>query len=155
MGLLTTEVKNWVSLQKFTLKDVESFLKEKFGDKYEIKFAPKTAGMAKHLTGKTEDKLEIIKDAYHRRSLYLINVSANESESGKEEIFLGFAEMELKWWLRFLHRETGMIGQFIIGLIYGKAEDFYKGVEDAIEEKYEMKMRTTKIDPLGAFKKNK
>lgn len=156
MGILKREFKVYYTLQSVDLKQITTFLNNKFSNKYKVVFQDK-GGIGKQvMTGQKDSSVLIIKNAYHRQRIKIHFAAASTpTESGKDEIIFSFIEAELKWWLNFLHREAGMIGRFIIGLIYGNGKEFHQSIIDALVQEYDVKERTIVADATAFFKRNK
>lgn len=67
MGLLDKNITITFLEGKVSLEDLFELLKEKLGNKYEVKFLKKGSAAAQFLgTGNAEDRIFVAKNAYHR-----------------------------------------------------------------------------------------
>ncbi len=156
MGLLDKKITQYVSYKEANVEDVSSFLEKKIGEKYKVAFKQK-GNVAKQmlLSGQKEDNVFVEKNGYHRVRIGLAHAPANQTETGKEEWLFHIVRAELSGFLRFLDRETGIIGSFIIGLIYGDADEFYNDVFNALQEEYALEERELNVGVSALFKKKK
>ncbi|PID93486.1 MAG: hypothetical protein CSA95_07380 [Bacteroidetes bacterium] len=155
MGVLDRKITQYVSYKKTDVEGVSDFLKKKVGEKYKVVFKQKGNVAKQMLSGEKEDNVFVEKNAYHRIRIELTHVPANQTEAGKEEWLFHILRAELSGFLRVLDRETGMIGSFIIRLIYGNAEEFYSDVFEALHEEYALEERELNVGVSALFNKKK
>ncbi len=155
MGFLDKKITGYYSLQKVTIKDIGDFLTEKLGEKYKVKQFDKGNLGKQMLSGRTEDQVLVEKNGYHRMVIALSDIPANQSESGKEEVMFRMGQAGLNGFLRFLRKETGLIGAGILKLIYGSGDDFYYEIINVLSEKYELVEREVNVGVSALFNKKK
>ncbi len=155
MGLLDKKYTQYVSYKKVNVEEVSNLLEKKVGDKYKVTFKQKGNIAKQAFSGQKEDNVFVEKNGYHRMRIALSHVPANQTEAGKEEFHFRIVRAELNGILRFLDRETGIIGSFIIGMIYGDAEEFYSEVYNTLKEAYEFEEREFNVGVSALFKKKK
>ncbi len=156
MGLLNQKRTFYASFKKVSIEEVASFLEKKFEGKYKVVFKDK-AGLAKQMIsgGQKEANVVVEKNSYHRIRTILHYAPANQTESGKDEVYFHTGRAELKGFIGFLDNEAGLIGSAIIGMFYGKATEFYDDVFNALIEEYELEEREINTGVSALFKKNK
>ncbi|TPN83383.1 hypothetical protein [Aquimarina algicola] len=130
------------AIENPSIEDVEQIIKEKLGDKYTYKSSRKASSVAgKILNSRTEDTITVIKNAYHRFVVVVDVVKDPTSESGKCTHFR-FSSAELAGWLAFLHKEGGLLGAFIIRLIYGSNDPIYDEVRNIVKDNFKIEEQT-------------
>lgn len=124
MGLLDKNITITFLEGKVSLEDLFELLKEKLGNKYEVKFLKKGSAAAQFFgTGNAEDRIFVAKNAYHR-TLITTKYAPMTDDMSREDTYLGFDRSTMKGWLKMLYSEGGWIGQWIIRTIYGSNQDF-------------------------------
>ncbi len=114
--------------ENLKIEDVEKVLKQKLGEKYELKLKKATGIGGQMIGGAANDQITVIKNAYHRTVVSLM-VADDTDMNGKKATFIYFSEAELATWLRILRKEAGLIGAGIIRLIYGGSDEIYEDVK--------------------------
>ena len=135
MGLLDKNITITFLEGKVPLQDLFEVIKEKLGDKYKVEFIKKGNAAAQFLgTSASEDRIFVAKNAYHRTFITVKHAPMTEDMS-REDTYLGFDRSTMKWWLKGLYNEGGMIGRWIIQTIYGSNLDFDGDILEAINSK--------------------
>jgi hypothetical protein len=138
-----------------SIEEVEKLIKEKLGDKYTYKSSRKASSMAgKIMNSHAEDAITVIKNAYHRFVVVVDTTKDPTSKNGQYTSFR-FSSAELAGWLRFLHNEVGIIGRFIIRLIYGGDDPIYEKVKNIVKDNFKIEEQTIDVGLRSLFKKNK
>ncbi len=147
-------VKQNISRQKVTAKEIADMLTSKLGEGYKVEFKPKAnVGKQMIVGGMKHDSVLIIKNAYHRMRVHVQEWNAPGTTEQKEYHFL-FDTSEISPVLKFLGRETGMIGRFIIEMIYGDSDEFYDTVINHIKNEYPIEVKETQVGLNALFGKN-
>jgi len=76
-------------------------------------------------------------------------------DMSREDTYLGFDRTTMKWWLKGLYNEGGMIGRWIIQTIYGSNKDFDGDILEAINSKYPIQQKEQNVGLSALWKKNK
>ena len=148
------KVESYKGPENLKIEDVEKVLKEKLGEKYELKFK-KGSGIGGQMLGRAAyDEITVIKNAYHR-TVVSLEVPKDTDMSGKKCTIIHFSEAELAPWLRILGREVGFIGLFIIGLMYGRKDEIYDEVKNTIKNNLNVEVETLDVGLKSLFKKKK
>lgn len=87
------------------------------------------------MSGNHESTVLVAKNAYHRTLLSVYYDQIND------ETYINLNEATVKGWLRFLYKQAGLIGSFIIDLCYGKGLDFYSDVTTTIKQSFNTEER--------------
>jgi len=154
MGLLDKNITITFLEGKVSLEDLFELLKEKLGNKYEVKFLKKGSAAAQFLgTGNAEDRIFVAKNAYHR-TLITTKYAPMTDDMSREDTYLGFDRSTMKGWLKMLYSEGGWIGQWIIRTIYGSNQDFDTDILDAINSKYPVQQKDQNVGISALWKKN-
>lgn len=140
--------------ENLKIEDVEKVLKQKLGEKYELKLKKASGIGGQMIGGVANDQVTVIKNAYHRTVVSLM-VGDDTDMSGKKATFIYFSEAELATWLRMLRKEGGLIGWGIIRLIYGGSDEIYDAVKNTIKENIDVIVETHEHGLRTMFKKNK
>ncbi|NHN25304.1 hypothetical protein FIA58_006400 [Flavobacterium jejuense] len=136
-----------------TLEEVEKLLKEKLGNKYELKLSRKSTHLAgKLITGSTTDAITVIKNAYHRTKVNVTTIDDASSNTGKHTSIY-FSEATLAGWLLLLHNQAGLLGRLIIRLIYGNSDAFYEEIDSIIKTNIKGEEETKEVGLGTLFKK--
>ena len=110
MGLLDKNITITFHEGKVSLEDLFELLKEKLGNKYEVKFLKKGSAAAQFFgTGNAEDRIFVAKNAYHR-TLITTKYAPMTDDMSREDTYLGFDRSTMKGWLKMLYSEGGWIG---------------------------------------------
>jgi len=129
-------------------EDVFKTFEQKLGDKYKVTFEKKSGNaVTRAISGKSEDKVLIAKNAYHRTFVFVNHDTVNN------ETYFGFDEATVKGWLKLVGRQSGLIGHIIINLSYGKGTQFYQDVVNVIKETYKPEERTINVGLSALWKK--
>lgn len=153
-GTLRQEHHHYFSRRKVSLEDLFELLKEKLGNKYEVKFLKKGSAAAQFFgTGNAEDRIFVAKNAYHR-TLITTKYAPMTDDMSREDTYLGFDRSTMKGWLKMLYSEGGWIGQWIIRTIYGSNQDFDTDILDAINSKYPVQQKDQNVGISALWKKN-
>ena len=140
---------------KVPLQDLFEVIKEKLGDKYKVEFIKKGNAAAQFLgTSASEDRIFVAKNAYHRTFITVKHAPMTEDMS-REDTYLGFDRSTMKWWLKGLYNEGGMIGRWIIQTIYGSNLDFDGDILEAINSKYPVQQKDQNVGISALWKRNK
>ncbi|RZS99830.1 hypothetical protein [Aquimarina brevivitae] len=139
------KIKIYKALENPTIEDVERVIKEKIGDKYTYKSTRKADSVAgKILNGNAQNTIIVIKNAYHRIVVAVETVKDPTDDNGQYTT-LRFSTAELAGWLRFLHREGGLLGSFIIRLIYGSNDPIYDEVRNIVKDNFKIEEQTLDV----------
>ncbi|GIZ15348.1 hypothetical protein [Capnocytophaga catalasegens] len=152
MGLLDNNVTTTYIEGKVDLKELYEVLKEKLGDKYQVKYLEKGNVAQQMMGGESFDQIFIAKNAYHRTLISTLVVPTLDLT--KEETILTFNRETLKWWLNILHSQTGFIGATIIRTIYGSNIPFDQDILEALKSKFPLKERTQNMGISTLWKKD-
>lgn len=153
-GLLDKNITITFLEGKVSLEDLFELLKEKLGNKYEVKFLKKGSAAAQFFgTGNAEDRIFVAKNAYHR-TLITTKYAPMTDDMSREDTYLGFDRSTMKGWLKMLYSEGGWIGQWIIRTIYGSNQDFDTDILDAINSKYPVQQKDQNVGISALWKKN-
>ncbi len=106
-----------------TIAQLEKLYKDKYGDTFKFK--------AKNMS------LTIEKNAYHLTTIYL--------QKNADITFITFDEEDVSWWIKMLVKSFGLIGSLILGLIYGKADEFYEDVQSVIKANYSVEVEEVNV----------
>ena len=146
MGLLGATITRKFTEDNVNLEELEIYLKEKLGDKIKVKFVKKANAAQRMLGGKDSDTIRIENNAYHLFYISTEAVVAGEfgdiDVNNATKIYID--KTELKGFLGIVYSNFGFIGTLIIDLIYGKATEFYKDLDNALASKY--KIRRVQIE---------
>lgn len=140
MGLLDNKITFNYIPGNVTIEQIHEVINNKLKDKYKVELLRKGNGALQFINGKTQDRVFVTKNAYHR-TFVSVNFAPGAESNGEDETIISFDDSTLKWWLRILHKQTGFIGQIIISSVYGKNKDFYDDLDNAIKEKFDLKQR--------------
>ena len=105
-------------------------------------------------TSASEDRIFVAKNAYHRTFITVKHAPMTEDMS-REDTYLGFDRSTMKWWLKGLYNEGGMIGRWIIQTIYGSNKDFDGDILEAINSKYPIQQKDQNVGISALWKRNK
>ena len=154
MGLLDKNITITFLEGKVSLEDLFELLKEKLGNKYEVKFLKKGSAAAQFFgTGNAEDRIFVAKNAYHH-TLITTKYAPMTDDMSREDTYLGFDRSTMKGWLKMLYSEGGWIGQWIIRTIYASNQDFDTDILDAINSKYPVQQKDQNVGISALWKKN-
>lgn len=154
MGLLDNKMTINYIPGNVTIEQINEAINSKLKDKYKVELLKKGSVAAQAFGGKASDGVFIVKNAYHRTFITLSFSPKSESQQPEDETILSFDNDGLKWWLKFLRNQTGLIGSFIIDAMYGKSKEFYTDVEDAIKDKFNLTQREENVGISKLWKKD-
>lgn len=149
MGIFETTV--YHTYNQVDIHSLGAHFKDVFGEKYKVKVNEKHTGVKKIVTGKSMDVVLLTKNAYHRLNVSIADSGDQLTESGKKEFYINFIQAPSKGWMNFLRKEAGFVGGLILGLIFGKADEFHSEVIEAVDKKYDLHER--KVGLGTVFKK--
>ena len=116
MGLLDKNITITFLEGKVSLEDLFELLKEKLGNKYEVKFLKKGSAAAQFLgTGNAEDRIFVAKKNAYHRTLITTKYAPMTNDMSREDTYLGFDRSTMKGWLKMLYSEGGWIGHGTAG----------------------------------------
>ena len=114
MGLLDNNITFSYLEGKVPLEDLFEVIKQKLGDKYKVEFIKKGNVASQVLgTSSSVDRIFVTKNAYHR-TFITVKYAPMTEDMSREDTYLGFDRTTMKWWLKGLYNEGGMIGRWII-----------------------------------------
>ena len=142
MGLLDNNITFSYLEGKVPLEDLFEVIKQKLGDKYKVEFIKKG------------NVASVAKNAYHR-TFITVKYAPMTEDMSREDTYLGFDRTTMKWWLKGLYNEGGMIGRWIIQTIYGSNKDFDGDILEAINSKYPIQQKEQNVGLSALWKKNK
>lgn len=155
MGLLDNNITLTFLEGKVPLQDLFEVIKEKLGDKYKVEFIKKGNAASQFLgTSASDDRIFVAKNAYHR-TLITVKYAPMTEDMSREDTYLGFDRTTMKWWLKGLYNEGGMIGRWIIQTIYGSNKDFDGDILEAINSKYPIQQKDQNVGISALWKRNK
>lgn len=152
MGLLDKKIKINYFTGKITIEEIHKVIEEKLKGKYKIEFQKKGNLISKGMGAPNRDSVFISKNAYHRVFISVEFVSQATSQT-EDETYYYTDSSTLKWWLRILNKEVGLIGQLIIRKLYGSADLFYNDINDAVKSKFDLKSREFNAGVSALWKK--
>ncbi|MHA7058805.1 hypothetical protein ACWGOQ_0016390 [Aquimarina sp. M1] len=143
------------AIENPSIEDVEKLIQDKLKDKYTYKSSRKASTIAgQMMNGQAEDAITVIKNPYHRFVVVVEKVKDPTSENG-QYTSIRFSSAELAGWLRFLYKEVGLIGQFIIRLIYGGDDPIYEEVKNIVKDNFAIEEQTIDVGIGSLLKRNK
>lgn len=147
------KVTTYRAFENPTLEEVEKLLKEKLGDKYELKLTRKSSNIASALLNRSNtDGVTVIKNAYHRTKVNVTTIDDATSNTGKHTSIY-YSEAELAGWLSFLHKQSGLLLRLVIRLIYRNSDGFYEEVDTVIKSNFKGEEETKEVGIGSLFKK--
>ncbi|CAM4126842.1 MULTISPECIES: hypothetical protein [Flavobacterium] len=147
------KVTTYKTFDNTTAEQVEKLLKDKLGNKYEIKLSKKATSMAgKLFTDAANDSVTVIKNAYHRTKVNVATIDDPSSETGAYTA-ISYSEAKLTGWLSILHGQAGLLGKLVIRLIYGNADEFYEEVDNVIKVNIKGVEETKNVGIASLFNK--
>ncbi|NRS87523.1 hypothetical protein HNQ02_000430 [Flavobacterium sp. 7E] len=154
MGLLDNKLTINYIPGNVTIEQINEAIQSKLKDKYKVELLKKGSVAAQAFGGKSTDGVFIVKNAYHRTFITLSFISKEESQQPEDQTMVSFDNDGLKWWLKILSKEVGFIGGFILKTMYGKSNDYYEDIENALKDKFELKQREENFGVSKLWKKD-
>ncbi len=149
MGIIDRTVKQTFSHEKVTTKEIADMLTAKLNEQYKVEFKPK-GNVGKQMLGALNyDSVLIVKNAYHRMRAHVEEFK--DPNTNKIEYHFYFDTSEISPVLKFIGKETGLIGHFIIKMIYGEADEFYDTIINNIKNEYPIEERETQVGLKALF----